>query len=313
MQDRIAEWKRVFDQEDNCITNALSRMAWDLAAYSCVVEMVRAAPEIDGEKQLNGMVMELLATGFWNGTIQAVRRLVEKEAIRGRWGVCSLGALVADTRASRSELTREVFVCAIAGLDYNYHRILAAKHDWWNEQVRQGIHGFCVPREYHYEPSMQRHAEFDWLSGTTSGTSRPDDTIRDEVFDLLEARLARLSGVMEHANVQIAHAATEASRKGRMLESWSLDDAKRTVREIAEIAHVVGNWFCFSSAGTVLPTPQFDQFAHLDAPLFTGERKQLRAVWDEFANEAHQWHRVDPRQWEVDGEANRESAGETPC
>lgn len=300
MQDRIAEWKRVFDQEDNCITNALSRMAWDLAAYSCVVEMVRAAPEIDGEKQLNGMVMELLATGFWNGTMQAVRRLVEKEAIRGKRGVCSLGALVADARACRGELTREVYVCAIAGLEYDYHSIQAAKHAWCNEQVRQGNHSFWVPREYHYEPSIQRHAEFDWLSGTTEGARSHGDLIRMEVFDVLEERLGRLSAVIDHVNVEIAHAATDASRTGRVMERWGLPDARQALREIAEIAHVVGNWFCFSNAGTVLPVPQFDQFAHLEVPLFSGDRGRLQAVWDELANEAYEWHRVDPRQWEVD-------------
>lgn len=51
MYNRIAEWKRIFDTEENAISKALSRMAWDLAAYSCVVEMVREAPEISGKKK----------------------------------------------------------------------------------------------------------------------------------------------------------------------------------------------------------------------------------------------------------------------
>lgn len=313
MRERIAEWKRVYEEDDNCISNALSQMAWDLAAFSCVVEMVRAAPEVDGEKRLNGMVLDLLGRGFWSNTMQAVRRLVEKEAIRGERGVCSLGALVADARACRLRLTRSVFVCEIAGLEYNHRVTQAAEDEWGNQQVRQGNNGFWIPREYHYEPSMQRHAEFDWLAGTTPGASHPKDIIRAEVFDMLDARLARLSDVIEHVNVHIAHAATEASREGRVLERWGLVEAKQALRDIAEIAHVVGNWFCFSSVGTVLPTPQFDQLAHLDAALFTGDLAQLRAVWDEFSNDAHEWHQVDPRQWEADVEANCENAGDPPC
>lgn len=209
-----------------------------------------------------------------------------------RWG-----GLVADVKACRERLTRVVYVCGIAELEYNYNRTRAAKEEYCSDQVRQGNHSFWIPHEYHYERSLQRHAEFDWLSGVTVGTSTPDDTIRVEVFDMLETRLDRLSGIIEHVNAEVAHAATEASRAGRVLEHWGLPDAKRAVQEIAEIAQVVGNWFCFSGAGMVLPVPQFDQFAHLDAPLYTGDRTRLQEVWDEFANDAQNWHRVNPAEW----------------
>ncbi|MNC59057.1 hypothetical protein D3C75_1088360 [compost metagenome] len=57
---------------------------------------------------------------------------------------------------------------------------------------------------------------------------------------MLESRLERLSSVIDHVNVDIAHAATEASRQERVLERWGLNDAKQAMREIAEVAHVVG-------------------------------------------------------------------------
>lgn len=307
MRERVAEWKRIFDTEENAISKRLSQLAWEVAVFSCVVEMVRQAPEIDGQKRLNGMVIDMLATGFWTGTMQAVRRLVEKEAIRGRRGVCSLGGLIADARLCREQLTREVFVCDIAGLEYDVDAIRARHEAYWNEQLRAGNHSFWVPRDLHYEPSMQRHQEFDWLSGSPADQASRGDIIRVEVFNMLDTRLGRLSGVIDHVNVQIAHAATEASRAGRVLQRWGLSEAKQAVREIAEIAHVVGNWFCFSSAGTVLPHPQFDQFAHLDAPLYTGDRARLQAVWDAFAEEAGSWHRVDPVAWMP--EAGQPAAG----
>ena len=296
---RVSGWKRIFETEDNAICKALSSLAWDVGAYSCVVEMVQQAPAIDGEKQLNGMVMDLLATGFWNGTMQGIRRLVEKMPIHGAKGVCSLGGLVEDVRACRDRLTRKVYVSEIAGLEYNYHLTLAAKDAFCNEQIRAGKLSYWIPRECQPELSEQRHAEFDWLSGVTPGTSTPDDLIRDEVFDMLETRLERLSAVLEHVNVEVAHAATEASRAGRVLESWGLLDAKQAVREIAEVAQVVGNWFCYSGAGMVLPVPQYDQFAHLDKPLYIGDRSRLQAVWDEFENDTRNWHRVDPAGWMV--------------
>lgn len=137
MRDRIVEWKRIFETEDNAIIKTLSQMAWDVAAYSCVVEMVRQAPTVGGEKQLNGLIMDMLATGLWAGTMQGVRRLVEVETIRGPRSVCSLGGLIADVRASRMKLTREVYLRDIAGLDYNYHRTYAGYNAFVTEQFQQ--------------------------------------------------------------------------------------------------------------------------------------------------------------------------------
>ncbi|WP_414491549.1 hypothetical protein [Stenotrophomonas maltophilia] len=295
MRQRIELWKHVFDTDDNAISKALSKLTWDLAAFSCVVEMVRQAPDADAEggKRLNGMVVEMLVSGFWSSTMQGVRRLAERETIHGQYGVCSIGGLLKDAREVRHRITRRVFVEEIAGLAYN-HAVV-------EERYRRFLHAqtpgqaYWVPREYHYEPSVQRHALFDWLSGATPGTSTPDDLIREDVFDTLERRLARLDGVVEHVNVEIAHAATEFSRTGRALQQWNLDDAKGAIKELAQIAQLVGEWFCFSGIGTVLPHPQFDQFAHLEQPLFTGDRRQLQANWDGLEQEISQWHNVDPR------------------
>jgi len=294
MRQRIELWKRVYDTDENAITKALSKMAWDLAAFTCIVEMVRQAPDAGNGKRLNGMFMDMLASGFWSSTMQGVRRLAEKEPINGPRGVCSLGGLIQDARAARGRLTREVFVKDIAGLEYNYE---VTKSRYWEFALAQPRDGgaFWVPREFHYEASEQRHAEFDWLSGTTPHTSNPDDLIREDVFDALERRLFQLEGVVEHVNVEIAHAATEASRQGRVLDRWGLNDAKAALKELAQIAQFAGNWFCFGSVGTVLPVPQFDQFEHLDQPLFNGNTDDLQAIWNAFDEEVGQWHDVDPR------------------
>lgn len=297
MQERIAEWKRIFDTEENAITKALNRMAWNVAGYSCLVEVVEQAPTVDGGKQLNGLLLDMVATGFWSGTMQGIRRLVEKERIRGLRSVCSLGGLIDDIRASRGKLTRRVYVSDIAGLEYNYLLTAAAREAYSKDQIQQGNPSFWTPLKLDDEYSRKRHAEFDWLSGTTPGTSTPNDLIRTEVFDMLEARLRRSLSVVEHVNVEIAHAATEASRQGRVLERWGLSDAKKAIRDLAELANVVGNWFCYSGTGTLLPLPQYDQFEHLDVPLYTGDRSRLQEVWNEFDRESQQWHQVDPTKW----------------
>lgn len=293
MRERIELWKRIYETDANAITQTLSRMAWDLAAFTCLVEMVRQAPDHGEGKRLNGMYLDMLATGFWSSTMQGVRKLAETMPINGPRGVCSLGGLIQDAKAARNRLTREIFVRDIAGLEYNYEATRAKHLEFVLAQPSGGA--FWVPRELHYEPSEQRHALFDWLSGTTPGTSSPADLIREEVFDRLEQRLSQLEGVVEHVNVEIAHAATQASREGRVLERWGLTDAKAAIKELAELAELVGNWFCFSGIGTVLPTPQFNQFEHLEQPLFGGNAADLQTLWDGLDREMGQWHAVDPR------------------
>lgn len=292
MRQRIELWKHIFDTDDNAISKALSGLAWNFAAFSCIAEVVRSAPDEGAGKRLNGMILEMIASGYWSNTMQGVRRLAEREAINGPRGVCSLGGLIQDARFARNRLTRKVFVEDIAELPYNYE---AVRDQYWQYLFQQPI-GVAdwIPREYHYEPSEQRHALFDWLSGTSPNTSTPDDLIREEVFDALEQRLARLEGVVEHVNVEIAHAATEASRHGRVLDRWGLNDAKAALKELAQIAELTGNWFCFSGIGTLLPTPQFNQFEYLDQPLFVGDMARLQEIWNAIDAEASDWHNVEP-------------------
>ena len=151
-----------------------------------------------------------------------------------------------------------------------------------------------IPRDLHVEAVRQRHLAFDWLSGSAADTRTPDDLIREEVFASLENRLKRLDGLIEHVNVHVAHAATEFSRTGRVLEGWSLDDAKQAIKELAEVAQFAGEWFCHSGVGTILPHPQFDVFAHIDQPFFAGDTQPLYETWSRLEREIEDWCRVEP-------------------
>lgn len=290
MRERIELWKRIFETDDNAISNQISKLAWDLAAFTCLVEIVRQAPETSHGKRLNGMMMDMLVSGFWSTTMQGVRKLAERGTIHGAQGVCSLGGLLEDVRATRLRLTRQIFVEEISGADYNY-RVTEDRYWQW-AMGGQPNHARWTPRELHYEISQQRHETFDRLSGSAPGASNPRDIIREEVFADLNGRLSALDAVVEHVNVEVAHAATEASREGRMLEQWNLVDAKSAIKELAQIAEQVGSWFCFSGIGSVLPTPQFDQFEHLEQPLFNGDISDLQRIWDEINREMGQWHDV---------------------
>lgn len=291
MRLRIEEWKSIYDTDENAITKALSKLAWDLAAFTCIVEMVRQAPDEGEGKRLNGMVLEMLVTGFWNNMMQGVRRLAEPGPIRGPRAVCSLGGLLQDARAARHGITRRVFVEDIAGLDYDFEAI-EERH--WAYVLAQREPGYMnIPRALDSEPSRQRHVLFDQLSGVLPENRTPDDLIKPEVFEGLHQRLARLDGVVHHVHVQIAHAGTQFSRTGRQLQQWNLTDARDSLKELAQIAQLAGDWFCYSGVGSILPHPQFDQFAHIDQALYTGDPAPLQAIWDNLEREMGQWHDVD--------------------
>lgn len=78
LPESIALWKSVFSgKETHNISDALSKLAWDFVAFSCVVEMVRSAPGADESKDINGLVMNFVSSGYWLETMLGVRRLAD--------------------------------------------------------------------------------------------------------------------------------------------------------------------------------------------------------------------------------------------
>lgn len=293
MRDRIASWKAAFEDEDQGVLPTLVNLAWDLAAFEAFVGIVRDAQgDEDGNQQVNPLVFHLINQGFWLGAFMAVRRLLDRGAIRGPEGVCSLRAIVNDVRAARNHLTRRVYVEDISGVPYNYELTRRRQLEFAEAQEEAA---FWMPRDLWPETSHQRHVEFDWLSGVEAGSSRDSDLIREEIFDRLNARLNGLDAIAEHATVHFAHAATQASREGRVLEGFNLGEVKDALRMLTQTAELVGRWFCFTGTGDVLPTAQFDQFAHLDRPLFQADPDALRATWEQFAAEVGTWPGIENR------------------
>jgi len=291
MRDRIASWKAAFEDEDQGVLHTLINLAWDLAAFDAFVGMVRGAPDDeDGKQQVNPLIFHLVNQGFWLSAFMAIRRLLDRGAIRGPDGVCSLRAIVNDARAARGRLTRRAYVEDISGVPYNYE-VTRRRQVEFAEAQDEAV--FWVPRDLWPETSHQRHVEFDWLAGVGAGESRDSDLIREEIFDRLDARLNGLEAIAEHATVHFAHAATQASREGRMLEGFNLGEVKDALRVLTQTAELVGRWFCFTGTGDVLPTAQFDQFAYLYQPLFPADANPLREAWERFADEVGEWPRIE--------------------
>lgn len=252
--------------------------------------MLKTAPGSDEKKDINGLVMNFVASGFWTNTMLGVRRLADHGNIRDRKGVCSISGLINDIRDHRHLISRRVFVEEIAGQPYDYEEV---DRRYWEHMRSIGPGMHAIPNDLDSDLSKHRHTTFDWLSGKKPDERTPDDLIRDEVFAQLRERLARMKDIVEHVHVVHAHAATEFSSKGRVLDSWSLSDARETLRNLVELAELTGNWFCFESLSSVIPSPMFDQFEHLDKPLFAGDTATLQEVWYRHAEEIGEWHNID--------------------
>ena len=295
MKEQIKVWREAYEGDDNAIVPSLVTFTWNYAAYMSIVRMIEATPEDEaGVKQLNFLTLDLLRQSYWGGAILAIRRLLDPGNLRGSKGVCSLRALIADVERCRDHLTRRVYVEDIAGLDYNYEAIEQRADEYLRSMSPRVV---WMPREFDSNSSCIRHEQFDFLSGVNKDARSEDDLIQPSIFDQLEARLCRLSGVPFHATIHFAHSSTKASREGRELAKWGTEDAKAALQLLAETAELVGRWFVHSGIGDTLPTPQYDQFDYLDKPMASARiLTDLHRQWDDFGDETARWPMIEDRE-----------------
>lgn len=289
MRDRIDAWRNAFEVDENSVQKALSEYAWNYAAYMTIVRFVEASPtDENGEKPLNSLIFGLISSSYWSNTLLAIRRLSDPSPLNGVRGVCSIASILADIKACRSRLTRRVYL-EIANLEYDYAE---TERQYW-EFVRMQVGPTFIPKGLQYDLSQNRHAQFDFLSGVPHDQRSEDDLVRAEIFDAFDARLAKLNRVADHATVNFAHAATEVSRQGRIINRWGTKEAREALQLLTETAELLGRWFLNSGVGDVLPIPQFDQFKHLEKPLIAPELfPALQEQWDDFAEQTANWPHI---------------------
>lgn len=288
MKDRIETWKRAFEEDDQGVLPTLIDFSWNYAAYTTIAKIVEHSPETeDGRKNLNYMMLNLLASGYWQSAALAIRRLVDGGKLKGKKGVNSLRAIVNDIKDCRNSLTRKVFLEEIHKQAYDYE--LVRERYWHFVQSQPPGQATWIPKELQYELSENLHTEFDFLSGVAARNRTPEDIVQEGIFDKLDARLSSLDAIADHATIHFAHSATKESREGRVLSNWGPNEAKESLQLLAQTAEFIGRWFIGSGIGHILPTPQFDQFEFLDRPLFMGATELLQEDWDAFDQEVSRW------------------------
>jgi hypothetical protein len=74
------------------------------------------------------------------------------------------------------------------------------------------------------------------------------------------------------------------------LVNASLNQILAAQRILVKIAHTIGGTILFESGAGGLPTPQFDQFEHLEQPFVRPDDVDaLRRFWDEQSDERAEW------------------------
>lgn len=286
MKERIELWRHAFSGDQNSIDATLTTFSWNLAVFQTVVKAVELTPEDhDGNKPLNGMILELLRNTYWGSALLAIRRLVDRGNINGKKGVVSLRSILNDARLHREKITRRVFVEDIAGLAYD-------PDEFYKSAPTVPENGNLIAIPHHLCPSiiLLRHETFDFLSGKNPDNRRSDDLIDEKIFDKLESRIAKLDDIADHATIHFAHAATDVSRQGRGIGPWGLSQTLAALKILVETAELIGRWFAHESLSTVLPTPQYDQFSHVNQPLFPiDDTSALEAEWAKFSDMTEEW------------------------
>jgi hypothetical protein len=101
-----------------------------------------------------------------------------------------------------------------------------------------------------------------------------------------------IENARELCNKRIAHAADAVSRgeAGRQVLGISFNDIDAAHRAILTVTQFVSAYLLYDTNIQAIPTPQFDQFEHLDSGwLGKNSIEELSQVWDNIVKERARW------------------------
>lgn len=286
LKARIKQWREAFRDNTTGIHKTIHDMVWYYAAFRTAVQIVNLSTEKGAHgPPLNEMMFDLVQTGYWSTLLLGVRRLLDASSvINGKRGVYSLRSVIQDIKACRSLLTRRVYVEWVCEAQYDVERL---KRENW--EALRAANGKAVWGDPELPKSEWSHRYFDRLSGVSSEARTPDDLIDTKTFTLIESRLARLDTIAGYVSSHVVHAGNAESREGRGIGEFDIQDARAALKELKQIADLVGIWFAnASSAG--LATYLGDQFKGLDKPMIAhAEIKDLERQWREIGQDVASW------------------------
>jgi len=294
------QWLKVLAGEDqHSINKQLTQLAWDAASFQVVNEARRLArSDPKGGVQLNGLLHRLLDRGFFIEQVVGIRRLNDTYPLEGKKGVFSLTGLLDDLLKYRHLLNRKDIFDA-EGLKYDFDDVKVAHQEYRMKKIEAGERAYNLPHALNWQMYEMRHKHLDRLAGVPAGDRKPDDVIQESALSNLQSKVASACGnVITVATKFIAHAATPESRAIVNADDVkvSLDQIRAAHRNLCQVTGFLAIYVLGGSHPGFLPTPQFDQFMHIEKPLINkSEVPRLDLLWGQLDNEYKAWS-----QWTLD-------------
>ena len=226
--NRIHSWRLAFCDQTTGIIKSVEDLLWDYAAFQTAIKIIEIDFElrVDGSR-VNKMLFDLIRQGYWSSFLLGARRLLDKGHLSGPKGVYSIRSVINDVRACQGWLTREVYVAFVCGAEPDLLSLEKAQTEissvstqpfWGNKSI---------------EKSRAAHLAFDEISGVSRQSRSFDDKIDPALFDKVDARLGRLSNIVDHVDSHLAHAGNTESRQIKPhLDNFDIGNARDALKQI---------------------------------------------------------------------------------
>lgn len=289
LMPRVEAWRTAFSDDTTGIHRTLDDLIYQYACFRIVIRIVFIANQKrdPDHPPLNQMIFEMISEGYWSRLLIAIRRLLDPTAIAGDRGVYSLRSVLKDIEACGPKISRRIYVEAIWDADYDLDALEAANWEELREAAKLGKAVWADPKLLR---GRMAHEHFDFLSNATAENRSESDLLEVSIVQKAETRLAKLNSIKEHVTVHLAHAGNTTSREGKILDNFGIREARECLKELKEVADLVGMWFCRAS-GAGLAHFMGDLFEGLDIPMIeTDKVPELEKVWREIDQEVSTWH-----------------------
>lgn len=295
LREKRKEWISWLRGNDpHSIWRQITSLLWDDVLFRTVNDLRRHAAENPSAKVgFNGPVLRLFDVGFITTQVTTIRRLTDRQPKDPKKGVISLRRLVADIRAHRELLTREVYV-AYDGLPYDP---APAQNAWLDKKVKAGTLGTVEWLETTgpnaWGTSDMVHRNFDKLAKTSTPASRSrTDLISPEWFDWLDERLDVSNDIRKFTDKFVAHAAEPSSRSGLTAAQTgvTLDRLALCHRAIYQVAAFIYGPLLWEGSYGAVPTPQYDHLENLDKGWIKEEESEFaHRFWNQNLEATEKW------------------------
>lgn len=292
-RDKRSEWISWLRSDDpHSIWGQITNILWSDVLFRTANDLRRQALAHPSENVgFNGAVLRLFDAGFVATQVTAIRRLTDRQPRDPTKGVISLRRLVADIRASRELVTREVYV-AYDGLPYDPAPVQLA----WVKLVtgNPGSAGWIpTTGPSAWGTSQMAHESFDKLSKCSAPGSRSRaDLIAPDWFGRLDSRLNLCKDIRKFADKFVAHAAEPSSRTG-------LTDAQTGVtlerlglchKAIYQVAAFVYGHLLWEGSYGAVPMPQYDHLENLEKGWVAKDNLNMaREFWNRNREAIEKW------------------------